>query len=239
MTNLLAIESSASLCSVAVSYKGVLVTREQEGQRSHTQYMMAFIDEVFNELNCTIQDMDAVVFSAGPGSFTGVRLAASVAKALAYAASIPVIAISSLAVIAQTCSRITQSSTPCLVITDARMDELYVAEYNFDSNDCAYAVQGDMLLSINMFKLNQYQAKRIVGDAEILLQDIKSTSEYTWLSLTANAQDLIILGAKAYSEGFVTTALKAEAIYLRDKTSWKNTEQQLEAKEQLPKKNNK
>jgi hypothetical protein len=124
MNNILAIESSSSSCSVALSFNGKINIREDHGERTHTQFILPFIEELLNSENIKASDLDAIAFSAGPGSFTGIRLAASIAKSIAYAAKIPVIAISSLAAIAQSYVRIGKNSESCIVATDARMGEI-------------------------------------------------------------------------------------------------------------------
>lgn len=204
--------------------------REQDGARTHTQYMLAFIDEVLREVECAVTDLDAIVFAAGPGSFTGVRLAASVAKALAFAANIPVIPVSSLAAIAQTTARITASTEPCLVITDARMGEIYVAEYGFDIDGVAKVLRPDVLMSLEQVQSLQIHAKRLAGDALPLLQHVTWVSGIHGITQTAHAQDLLRLGERAFKDKQTETALAAQAIYLRDKTSWKNITQQQEEK---------
>jgi tRNA threonylcarbamoyladenosine biosynthesis protein TsaB len=236
MSKLLAIESSASLCSIALSIDGKLSTREQDGSRTHTQYMLAFIDEVLQEQQCTVAELDAIVFSAGPGSFTGVRLATSVAKSLAYAANIPLVPVSSLAAIAQTVARVTACHEPCLVITDARMGEVYVAEYDFDESGLARSVMPDILMSLDQLQELQFQSKRLAGDALSLLQGNPRLSAMETITQAAYAQDLLLQGEQALKTNRLETALAAQAIYLRDKTSWKNISQQSEERQQLSKK---
>jgi tRNA threonylcarbamoyladenosine biosynthesis protein TsaB len=226
MANFLAIESTASLCSIALGFNGNVTVREQEGARSHTQFMLPLIDEVLQVEHCDIASLDAIAFAAGPGAFTGVRLAASVAKALAFAAGIPVIPVSSLAVIAQTTARLTGSVAPCLVITDARMGEVYIAEYAFDEQGIAYAVQEDALLAVGRLDLQAFSAKRIAGDAAALLANHAGIDGFTLVNTVAQAQDLLLLAEHAWQHQRVETALSAQAIYLRDKTSWKTVEQQ-------------
>ncbi len=231
MSNLLAIESSTSLCSIALTFNGKLSVREQDGARTHTQYMLAFIDEVLQEQHCKITDLDAIVFAAGPGAFTGVRLATSVAKSLAYAANIPVISVSSLGAIAQTTARTTASQDSCLVITDARMGEVYVAEYGFDTNGVAKSIMTDAMIPIKQLQSLQFHSKRVVGDMSSILKDIAGFFAVEMITQVAYAQDLFLPGEYALQNNHVETAMSAQAIYLRDKTSWKNISQQLEEKQ--------
>lgn len=229
MANLLAIESSAALCSVALKIGQKVTFREQEGERSHTQFMLSFIDELLHEKQCNVADLDAIVFSAGPGSFTGVRLATSVAKSLAYAGGIPVIPVSSLAVIAQGVARVTGSYSSCLVTTDARMGEVYVGEYSF-KNGIAQPVRPEMILAIDALVFTDYQAHYLAGNAAGLLQNKPGIEHFELVSQAAHAQDLFFPAEDGLKTGETQAALEAEAIYLRDKTSWKNVEQQKQEK---------
>lgn len=202
--------------------------REAMGERSHTEFMLPFIDELMRDHGCEMTVLDAIVFSAGPGSFTGVRLAASVAKSLAYAAAIPVIPVSSLAAIAQTVARVTQSTDPCGVITDARMGEVYAGNYAFGPDGIAFAMMPDTLQNIDRLKAEAFASGRIAGDAAPLLQCNVDFQPFEWIVQSAHAQDLLPLGEAMLKAGKAQTGMAAQAIYLRDKTSWKNIAQQEE-----------
>ena len=230
MSRILAIESSAGLCSLALSCDGTVYSRQQQGQRSHTQYMLSFVDELLQEAGITLTQLDAISFSAGPGSFTGIRLAASTAKALAFAANIPVIAVSSLAIMAQGFYRQLQRDEAVAVITDARMDELYVGQYRWH-NGLAEAVADDALLKLSDAPSLPLD-KPVIGDAEPLLKLMHGFSTLEYIAIEAHALDLLPLAAAQLSAGDVTTAMDAEAIYLRGKSGWKTTAQQLAEKAQ-------
>ena len=227
MSNLLAIESSSSLCSVALAVgDNVVDVKVEDGKRTHTQFMLPFVDELLQSNNVTVSDLSAIAFSAGPGSFTGIRLATSVAKSLAYAANIPVVSVSSLAAIAQAFYRTTQQAEQCLVITDARMGEVYCAEYGCDENGMVTVVKPDTLMKIEELNNLQHSSRFAVGDAWQLLGDIEWLRTIQQISLQADASDVLMLARQKFQAGESETALQAQAIYLRDKTSWKTTAQQ-------------
>ncbi|NRB37513.1 MAG: tRNA (adenosine(37)-N6)-threonylcarbamoyltransferase complex dimerization subunit type 1 TsaB [Pseudomonadales bacterium] len=225
MKNILAIESSAGLCSLALSVGDKIYSREQQGQRSHTQFMLSFVDELLTEAKLSLEELDAIAFSAGPGSFTGIRLAASTAKALAFAANIPVISVSSLAVLAQGFYRQNQHRQAITVITDARMDELYVGYYTF-SDEIACASKADELVKV-VHAEQLSIACTIVGDAEILLKPLDHFSAAAFSVIAAHAIDMIPLALNQLQQGNISTAMEAEAIYLRGKGGWKTTAEQL------------
>lgn len=228
MQNVLAIESSASLCSLALTVKGMTYSREQEGARSHTQFMLAFVDELLTEADITVQDLTAIAFSAGPGSFTGIRLAASTAKSLAYAAKIPVVAVSSLAVLAQGFYRQSADEKNCTVITDARMGEVYVGQYECCER-LAKSRESDQLLNLEVAAVQTFDDV-IVGDAQTLLEDKAAFEQAQFHVLSAHAIDVLSLALDKIKQGDVSSAMQAEAIYLRGKSGWKTTKQQLAEK---------
>lgn len=227
MSNILAIESSGSLCTLALMANGHVFSREQEGQRSHTQYMLPFVDELLTEANLDIADLDALAFSAGPGSFTGIRLAASVVKSLAYAADVPVIAVSSLAIIGQTFYRQHPEYKSFSVVTDARMDEVYIGQYCLNREGLVEAKADDQLVKLSELSEACFDKSCIVGDAQPLLASRDGFLASHFISVQAHALDLLPLAEQKLVVGKVENALQAEAIYLRGKSGWKTTAQQL------------
>lgn len=238
MNNLLAIESSSTVCSVALgcsvmldakmAYDDILVKIE-DGKRTHTQFMLPFVDELLQSKKQLVSDLTAIAFSAGPGSFTGIRLATSVAKSLAYAANIPIIPISSLAAIAQAFYRVRKSAVQCLVITDARMGEVYCAEYGFDQNGIIYNIKPDRMIKVDELQGFSHNSQFVVGDAWSLLEDIKWLHQLEQINLQADARDVLVLAQQKLLTGDVEIALNSQAVYLRDKTSWKTTTEQNKA----------
>lgn len=97
MPYLLCLETSGDICSVALS-KGDLLICEVNSTKdfSHSENITIFIQECLVNAHINIKELNAVVISSGPGSYTGLRIAASVAKAICYAHNIPLIAIDSL-----------------------------------------------------------------------------------------------------------------------------------------------
>jgi tRNA threonylcarbamoyladenosine biosynthesis protein TsaB len=88
------IETATNLCSVALcSSTGVVSLRESNAQRSHASMLTVFIDEIMKEKGLRAKELEAVAVGKGPGSYTGLRRGVSVAKGIAYAASIPLIAV--------------------------------------------------------------------------------------------------------------------------------------------------
>ena len=91
---ILCLETATGLCSVALcGTSGIVALKESAEGRSHASLLTLFVQEILNEAGINACDLDAVAVSKGPGSYTGLRIGVSAAKGIAYAASIPLIAI--------------------------------------------------------------------------------------------------------------------------------------------------
>ena len=126
--NLLAIDTSSLACSVAVSRGDTLVERHAEQEREHTRLLVPMIEEALRDAGLTVENLDAVVLGNGPGSFIGMRIAASVAQGLAHGAGIGIVPVSSLkAVAAQVLA--SSDAAEVVVAQDAHMSEVYLGAY--------------------------------------------------------------------------------------------------------------
>jgi tRNA threonylcarbamoyladenosine biosynthesis protein TsaB len=130
---LLAIDTSTEIASVALFTGEELLCDEQSNQKAHAQFILPMIDRLMVRAGLSMSHLDAIAFGRGPGSFTGLRIACSIAKGLAYAHDLGVIPVSSLVAIAWGVRQQEQMShLPVLAVLDARMHELYWAYFAAD-----------------------------------------------------------------------------------------------------------
>jgi tRNA threonylcarbamoyladenosine biosynthesis protein TsaB len=134
MPIILAIETSSELASCALLSGDTLVTRASSGVRTHSQSILPMVQEVLAEAGVKLKDCDAIAFGAGPGSFTGVRTACGIAQGLAFGAGLPAVPVVTLAAMALACRQQT-GAADVLAVLDARMGEVYWAQYSFKKAD--------------------------------------------------------------------------------------------------------
>lgn len=129
MTYLLTIDTSSQTCVVTLSGKDSFEFKSQAMFKTHSTVLLPMVDELLAASNLKVEDLVGIAFSAGPGSFTGVRLATSVVQGLAYAANLRVYPISSLRILAQSAFE-QEQLTQVIVSTDAHMGDRYVGKYH-------------------------------------------------------------------------------------------------------------
>jgi tRNA threonylcarbamoyladenosine biosynthesis protein TsaB len=126
---LLALDTATEACSVSLCVGARRIDRYAELQRGHAEQILPMVEAVLAESGLRLGALDAIAFGRGPGGFTGVRLAASVAQGLAYGAGIGVVPVSDLAAVARRAMDLHPEARRVLVANDARMREVYWAEY--------------------------------------------------------------------------------------------------------------
>lgn len=120
---LLALDTSTEACSVALWVDGQVHGRFDLGQH-HSELILTMVQQVLAEAGLTLKQLDAIAFSRGPGSFTSLRIGAGVVQGLAFGANLPVVPVSSLAVLAQGVD-----APKVLAAFDARMNQVYWGAY--------------------------------------------------------------------------------------------------------------
>ncbi len=130
MPIILAIETSSELASCALLSGDTLLARSSSGVRTHSQSILPMVQELLAEAGVALRDCGAIAFGSGPGSFTGVRTACGIAQGLAFGASLPAVPVVTLAAMAQACRELT-GATEVLAVLDARMGEVYWAQYRY------------------------------------------------------------------------------------------------------------
>ena len=124
-------DTATDALSCALWSDGELIEHYEAAPRQHADLVLSVVDRLFAEAGIARSELDAVGFGRGPGSFTGLRIAAGVAQGLAFALDIPAVPVSTLAAIAQGSLR-ENGSRQALVLLDARLGEVYAGAMRAD-----------------------------------------------------------------------------------------------------------
>ncbi|MCH9694489.1 MAG: tRNA (adenosine(37)-N6)-threonylcarbamoyltransferase complex dimerization subunit type 1 TsaB [Gammaproteobacteria bacterium] len=146
--NLLAIDTSSVACSVALQLGADIIERHAEEPREHTRLLIPMIRDVLEEAGVSTSDLDAIVLGNGPGSFIGMRIAASVAQGLAFAAGVKIIPVSSLAVVAAQVFA-ESDAEQVAVAQDAHMSEVYLGIFQRGASGLPVATGDERLASLS------------------------------------------------------------------------------------------
>lgn len=135
MTNLLSIETSTAVCSVAVhGDDSLLAFAEVHVEQSHATKLAVLIKEVMKSADIEMASLNAVAVSAGPGSYTGLRIGTSTAKGLCYSLSVPLISVGTLDLLAAQVSQVNLTRAWLCPMIDARRMEVYCLLADADQN---------------------------------------------------------------------------------------------------------
>jgi tRNA threonylcarbamoyladenosine biosynthesis protein TsaB len=136
---LLALDTSSEACSVALCLDDDVREDHRVVPREHTRLIIPMIRGLMGAAGVEYRELDAIVLGNGPGSFIGMRIGASVAQGIAYAAGLDLVPVSSLAVVAAEVLR-DPVVDHVLVTQDARMNEVYLAEFARGERDLPVSI---------------------------------------------------------------------------------------------------
>ena len=220
---LLAIETSSDVGTVALLVGGAVEEQRIETPREQTERILPIVDDLLSAAGLTLEDLDGIAFGQGPGSFTGLRIAAAVAQGLGLAANLPLLPVSSLAAMAQGVWRI-QSQARSLVCIDARMGEVFWG---------AYEVRDDLAEPLGEERLSGPEAVGWTGAGtwgaigsgfEVFaaeLEFVVAAAHVVETAFKPSATDLLPRAAADLHAGRIQSVNEAIPVYLRDETAWR------------------
>jgi tRNA threonylcarbamoyladenosine biosynthesis protein TsaB len=215
---ILAFDTSTDACSAAIAKDDNCAYRFTIAPQKHTELLLPMIYSLLQEVGLELSELDLLAFGHGPGSFTGIRLAASVAQGLSFGAKIKVVGISTLQVLAQAAFEEAEASD-VLVIQDARMQQVYWGLY-YNENSLMQPVIPDSLSASDQIIIdNPPQKLAMVGSGCDLYGDLIKRRFNVNKILSGyypNARYLLKLAEDAFRKGKFTTSELAFPTYLRD-----------------------
>ncbi len=225
--NLLALDTSSVACTVALQQGDEITERHEEQPREHTRLLLPMIRSLLEEAKMETSDLDAIVLGNGPGSFIGMRIAASVAQGIAFASGIRIIPVSSLAAVAvQVLAE--HDATEVAVTQDAHMNEVYLGIYAGDESGVAKPLIAERLHTqapISELR-NPADGRRFAAGSgwsryPALLEHNRDRMDQVADILYPRARFLLALGAKALEAGESIPPADVVPAYLRQKVAQK------------------
>lgn len=221
---MLAVDTATENCSVALSIGDQMMVRSDIAPREHTNKILPMVDEVLAEAGVSLTQLDALAFGRGPGSFTGVRIGIGIAQGLAFGADLPVLGVSTLAAMAEQAHR-THGTTQVLTAIDARMGELYFAQYQRQENGDWLALADEAVVAPDALRLESTDGTwTLAGTGWPAYPELAKGLDLTTTEsgvLYPQAQDMLAIAKYAYQRGEAVAAELATPTYLRDKVTWK------------------
>ncbi len=222
MPLILAIETSSETASCALLHDATLLSRESSGVRTHSQAILPMVQELLAEAGVTLAECDAIAFGAGPGSFTGVRTACGIAQGLAYGAGLPVVSLVTLDAMALACRQQT-GATDILAVLDARMGEVYWAQYHGGQ-----VVAGPALCApAELVPLAADGPLTACGNGFSAYPDAFAglpCAHGALAEIMPHARQVAQLAAAAFAAGAGMPAAQAQPLYLRNKIAYTSAE---------------
>ncbi|MDH3589729.1 MAG: tRNA (adenosine(37)-N6)-threonylcarbamoyltransferase complex dimerization subunit type 1 TsaB [Gammaproteobacteria bacterium] len=218
---LLAIDTATDACSAALHVDGAIIARHEIAPRQHAKLILPMIGSLLAESGLVTTQLDAIAFGRGPGAFTGVRIAVGVVQGIAFAADLPVVAVSDLAAIAVAAKRV-HDAPLTLACLDARMREVYWGIFDCEGQQpgprgaehlsAPDAVCTDIEVYAAGPGWSAYPAM-----AERLAPQLLGSDT----TLLPHAADIARIAVPMIERGETTPAEQALPVYLRDEVAWK------------------
>lgn len=230
MNGILAIETATDACSVALWRDGSLVERHEVAPRQHSQLLFGMLRDVLAEGDLSAQGVTALAYGTGPGSFTGLRIAASAVQGLAFSSGLPAVPVSTLACQAQTAMRLALVAEGDLVcsVLDARINELYHATYRLQDG-LPEVVMAPVACSPEKFRPADGVSVLVGSGCNLAGQfPLEVTEQIRELhsDLLPHARDLIPLARKSLASGEIQAPAQVQPVYVREEISWKKLSEQ-------------
>jgi tRNA threonylcarbamoyladenosine biosynthesis protein TsaB len=226
MPIILAIETSSELASCALLSGERVAWRESSGVRTHSQSVLPMVQELLAEAGIKLADCDAIAFGAGPGSFTGVRTACGVAQGLAFGAKLPVLPLVTLEAMAEAC-RARTGANEVLAVLDARMGEVYWAQYRYDNG--WQVVAEPALCAPQAVEPVAVDGLAACGNGFAAYPDAfagRAFAQGALSDIMPHARELAVLAGAALAQGKAVDAALAQPLYLRNKVAYTFAERQ-------------
>lgn len=225
MQRVLSIDTCGEYCSISIQNGQHSVSFHEHRPREHAQILLSEIQKLAQQADVKLNELDLVVYGRGPGSFTGLRIAAGVAQGLAFAANCRVVAVSTLQTLAWQARF--ESDYLCTAI-DARMGEWYCAEFQV-SVDGFPELQGvEQVIAPPNWTFPVHKNPICIGNGWFaglgLPKEWPDDNSVPCFNRMPHASDALALALEMVrrDESVAVAPEHAIPVYLRDDVTWKN-----------------
>lgn len=220
MTIILAIETSTELASAALLHGDRIIVEESPGVHTHSETILPMVQRLLRQADIALARCNAIAFGAGPGSFTGVRTACGVVQGLAFGSGLPVIPVVTLEAMAQACrEQSMETADDVLAILDARMGEVYWAQYRFTQEGWQEIIQPALTPAAAVRSQGRVQA--CGNGLAVYVADFEGMpfADGAMTQLVPHAAQIATLGHKLFQQGKAVPLQEAQPLYLRNKVA--------------------
>lgn len=216
--NLLAFDTSTEFLSIALQVNGQRWTLDEEAGASASQRILPEIQKLLTQANVELKALDGIAFGAGPGAFTGVRIACGVAQGLAFGANLPVVAVHTLMAVAEA-----SGEQKVIVCQDARMGEVYFAAY--ERSESAWQTISPAIVC------KPEQVPALAGDGwvgvgsgwatyrDALVAVFVAQLKQVFPDITPSGQAILALAQPVFAAGQAQAAHEVAPIYIRNRVA--------------------
>ena len=222
--NLLALDTSTEFLSLAIQLDDKLFTHHQYAGNASSELILPQIQSLLDKAKVKLSDLDGIAFGAGPGAFTGVRVACGVAQGLGFGANLPVVGVNTLLAVAQA-----SGEDKVIACLDARMSEIYHTAFE--------KINGKWLEQSNIIVCKPEASPVLegvwvgVGSGwaaydEILSSIYAKNVTKTLPNITPSAEAILKLATPIFVAGLAKPAREAAPIYIRNRVALTSLERE-------------
>lgn len=214
---ILAIDTSTEYGTCALWHQGDCLERVCPIGQSHSATLLPLVAQLLAEAACSVSQLEGIAFAAGPGAFTGLRMACAVAQGLAVGAGLPVLAVGTLDALA-----LDSGATTCLAMLDARMGEIYTARFVLNAGIPIQDGEIRLLPPADLFLPTDLDCV-LVGNALLAYPALAERGQAAGLRQIAQAMPhaamIAALAAPRFAAGEGSDPALAAPLYVRDKVA--------------------
>ena len=182
------------------------------GYQAHSKFLLSVIDELLKKIKVTVQDLSFLVVGAGPGSYTGMRIAAVVGKMFSYVVKIPLIGVSTLH------GLVSSEDGPFAVLMDAKMGGAYLLKGRRNKNKITY-ISEPICVSLEQVEKEVEGVQNLVtldeGNFKVKIESYFSLSKYNWEKKELDLCNMLNIAKEKWEKGEFSNEGDLDLLYLR------------------------